>query len=92
MFSVRFLPHFLLFLGFLYGMLNGVAALWSEVLEIPFRRRDPLRGRPARIAAWFLIAFSAWCLLGFVSLVRYTLDPDGSWFFIELLRNIGMIS
>ncbi len=91
-YSVRFLPHLLLFLGFLYGMLNGISALWSRELEIPFRRRNPLQGRAAVPAAWCLIVCSAWCLWGFVTLVQYSLDPTGHWIFIELLRVVGLLN
>jgi hypothetical protein len=90
-YSARFLLHLLLFLGFLYGMLNAVSALWSRELEIPFRRRNPLQGRAAKIAAWCLIVFSACCLWGFVTLVRYSLDPASHSIFLELLRGAGLM-
>ena len=90
MFSARFLPNFLL-IGFLYSGMTGVSALMSGMLELPFRRQNPLTGSAARIGAWVLVVFSIWCLIGLVTLLTTTGQDGESWFFVRVLRAIGFV-
>jgi hypothetical protein len=72
--NARFLPHFILLLGFIFFTFNGVFVIRTRSFTMPLTRRRQVEGRKAIVPGIVSVVFGVWCFAGLIGALHYNFD------------------